>query len=92
MAQRAPAKSTRRRTGRPESITDLAKDLELLRVAEEDGTKSSMARVRDSRIEELKRTNGTLQEVGFSDVKKLFISYHKHFQNSYKFRLDNSGS
>ena len=64
MAQRAPP-----RTGlsHRESIADLVKDLELLRVDTNgyQDTKDSMVRARDLRIEELKKSNGTLLEVCF---------------------------
>ena len=88
MARRAPP-----RTGRKESIADLVKDLELLHVDSKDcgETKESMAKARDLRIEELKKSNGTLLEVCFSYVHKTFTSYRKHFQIS-QFSLDNSGS
>ena len=60
MARRAPP-----RTGRKESIADLVKDLELLHVDSKHygETKESMAKARDLRIEELKKSNGTLLEV-----------------------------
>ena len=65
MAQQGPP-----RTGltHKASITDLVKDLELLRVATKDhgGTMDSMVRALDLRIEELKTNNGTLLEVCFS--------------------------
>ena len=69
MTQRAPP-----RTGliHRESFADLVKDLELLRVDDNShqDTKDSMVRVRDLRIEELKKSNGTLLEVCFSYVHK----------------------
>ena len=69
MAQRAPP-----RTGlsHRESIADLVKDLDLLRVDTNgyQDTKDSMVRARDLRIEELKKSNGTLLEVCFSYVHK----------------------
>ena len=67
MAQRASP-----RTGRRESIADLVKDLELLRVdnTSHQDTKDSMVSVRGLRIEELKKSNGTLLEVCFSYVHK----------------------
>ena len=69
MARRAPP-----RTGRShrENIADLVKDLELLHVDSKDygETKESMAKARDLRIEELKKSNGTLLEVCFSYVHK----------------------
>ena len=79
MARRAPP-----RTGRKESIADLVKDLELLHVDSKDygETKESMAKARDLRIEELKKSNGTLLEVCLSYVHKTFTSYRKHFQIS----------
>ena len=81
MARRAPP-----RTGRShrENIADLVKDLELLRVDADSyqDTKDSMVRARDLRIEELKKSNGTLLEVCFFYVHKTFTSYRKHFQNS----------
>ena len=81
MARRAPP-----RTGRShrENIADLVKDLELLRVDADSyqDTKDSMVRARDLRIEELKKSNGTLLEVCFSYVHKTFTSYRKHFQIS----------
>ena len=65
MAQQGPP-----RTGltNKASITDLAKDLELLRVDTKDygETMDSMVRALDLRIEELKKNNGTLLEVCFS--------------------------
>ena len=69
MAQRASPRTGRRRR---ESIVDVVKDLELLRVDTKgyQDTKDSMARARDLRIEELKKSNGTLLEVCFSDVHK----------------------
>ena len=70
MARRAPS-----RTGRSqrENIADLVKDLELLHVDSKHygETKESMAKARDLRIEELKKSNGTLLEVCFSYVIKL---------------------
>ena len=81
MARRAPS-----RTGRShrENIADLVKDLELLRVdaGSYHDTKDSMVRARDLRIEELKKSNGTLLELCFFYVHKTFTSYRKHFQNS----------
>ena len=76
-----------------ESFIDLLKDLELLLVDTKDygETKESMAKARDLRIKELKKSNGTLLEVCFSYVHKTFTSYRKHFQIS-QFSLDNSGS
>ena len=70
MAQRGPP----RRITRKETIADLAKDLELLRVDSKDygETKDSMAKARDLRIKELKKSNGTLLEVCFSYVLKTF--------------------
>ena len=70
MAQRGPA----RRITRKETIADLAKDLELLRVDSKDygETMDSMAKARDLRIKELKKSNGTLLEVCFSYVLKTF--------------------
>ena len=69
MAQRAPPRTGR---SRKESIADLVKDLELLHVDSKDygETKESMAKARDLRIEELKKSNGTLLEVCFSYVHK----------------------
>ncbi|KAM7448138.1 hypothetical protein ABFA07_003866 [Porites harrisoni] len=66
MARRAPP-----RTGRKESITDLVKDLELLHVDSKDygETKESMAKALDLRIEELKKSNGTLLE-GYDKIVK----------------------
>ena len=65
MAQQGPP-----RTGltHKASITDLVKDLELLRVDTKDygETMDSMGRALDLRIEELKTNNGTLLEVCFS--------------------------
>ena len=57
-----------------ETIADLAKDLELLRVDSKDygETMDSLAKARGLRIEELKNRNGTLQEVCFSYVLKTF--------------------
>ena len=68
MAQRGPPRSLTRK----ETIADLAKDLELLRVDSKDygDTKDSMAKARDLRIKELKKRNGTLLEVCFSYVLK----------------------
>ena len=79
MAQRAPTRTGR---SRRESIADLAKDLELLRVDSKDygETKESMAKARDLRIKELKKSNGTLLEVCFSYVHKTFASYHCTFK------------
>ena len=81
MARRAPP-----RTGlsHRESIADLVKDLELLRVDADSyqDTKDSMVRARELWIEELKKSNGTLLEVCFFYVHKTFTSYRKHFQNS----------
>ena len=53
MAQRGPP----RRITRKETIADLAKDLELLRVDSKDygETMDSMAKARDLRIKELKK-------------------------------------
>ena len=70
MAQRGPP----RRITRKETIADLAKDLELLRVDSKDygETMDSMAKARDLRIKELKKSNGTLLEVCFSYVLKTF--------------------
>ena len=70
MAQRGPP----RRITRKETIADLAKDLELLRVDSKDygETMDSMAKARDLRIKELKKSNGTLLEVCFSYVFKTF--------------------
>ena len=67
MAQRASP-----RTGRKESIAELVNDLELLRVDTNgyQDTKDCMVRARDLRIEELKKSNGTLLEVCFSYVHK----------------------
>ena len=65
MAQQGPP-----RTGltHKASITDLLKDLDLLRVDTKDygETMDSMGRALDLRIEELKTNNGTLLEVCFS--------------------------
>ena len=82
MARRAPPRTGR---SRKESIADLVKDLELLHVDSKDygETKESMAKARDLRIKELKKSNGTLLEVCFSYVHKTFTSYRKHFQNSF---------
>ena len=54
------------RLGRKESIADIVKDLTLLKVST-DGfdTASSMKKARDSKIQELKKANGTLNEVCF---------------------------
>ena len=54
------------RLGRKESIADIVKDLTLLKVST-DGfdTASSMKEARDSKIQELKEANGTLNEVCF---------------------------
>ena len=70
MAQRGPP----RRITRKETIVDLAKDLELLRVDSKDygETMDSMAKARDLRIKELKKSNGTLLKVCFSYVLKTF--------------------
>ena len=70
MAQRGPPK----RITRKETIADLAKDLELLQVDSKDygETMDSMAKARDLRIKELKKSNGTLLEVCFSYVLKTF--------------------
>ena len=70
MAQRGPP----RRITRKETIADLAKDLELLQVDSKDygETMDSMAKARDLRIKELKKSNGTLLEVCFSNVLKTF--------------------
>ena len=70
MAQRGPP----RRITRKETIADLAKDLEFLRVDGKDygETMDSMAKARDLRIKELKKSNGTLLEVCFSYVLKTF--------------------
>ena len=70
MAQRGPPRSLTRK----ETIADLAKDLELLRVDSKDygETMDSMAKARDLRIKELKKSNGTLLEVCFSYVLKTF--------------------
>ena len=61
MAQRGPP----RRITRKETIADLAKDLELLRVDSKDygETMDSMAKARDLRIKELEKRNGTLLKV-----------------------------
>ena len=76
MAQQGPP-----RTGltHKASITDLVKDLELLRVDTKDygETMDSMVRALDLRIEELKTNNGTLLEVCFSHdhlIKLYFLS------------------
>ena len=65
MAQQGPP-----RTGltHKASITDLVKDLQLLRVDTKDygETMDSMVRALELRIEELKTNNGTLLEVCFS--------------------------
>ena len=70
MAQRGPP----RRITRKETIADLVKDLELLRVDSKDcgETMDSMAKARDLKIKELKKSNGTLLEVCFSYVLKTF--------------------
>ena len=70
MAQRGPPRSLTHK----ESIADLAKDLELLRVDSKDyeETMDSMAKARDLRIKKLKDSNGTLLEVYFSYVHKTF--------------------
>ena len=70
MAQRGPPRIIIRK----ETIVDLAKDLELLRVDSKDygETMDSMAKARDLRIKELKKSNGTLLEVCFSYVLKTF--------------------
>ena len=70
MAQRGPPRIIIRK----ETIVDLAKDLELLRVDSKDygETMDSMAKARDLRIKELKQKNGTLLEVWFSYVLKTF--------------------
>ena len=70
MAQRGPPRSLTRK----ETIVDLAKDLELLRVHSKDygETMNSMAKARDLRIKELKKSNGTLLDVCFSYVLKMF--------------------
>ena len=54
------------RLGRKESIADIVEDLTLLKVST-DGfdTVSSMKEARDSKIQELKKANGTLDEVCF---------------------------
>ena len=72
MAQRAPPRQPRKGCSRKESMADLLKDLELLRVDNNghQDTKDSMVRIRDLRIEELKKSNGTLLEVCFSYVHK----------------------
>ena len=69
MAQRA---SPRTGLSHRESFVDLVKDLELLRVDNNghQDTKDSMVRIRDLRIEELEKSNGTLLEVCFSYVHK----------------------
>ena len=94
MAQRAPPRQPRKGCSRKESMADLLKDLELLRVDTEDyeETKTHLAGARDSRIETLKKTNGTLQKVGFSYVHKTFTFYLKRFKNSFESRFDNTGS
>ena len=83
MAQQGPP-----RTGltHKASITDLVKDLELLRVDTKDygETMDSMVRALDLRIKELKTNNGTLLEVCLSYVhffKLYFLS--KLTDNSY---------
>ena len=70
MAQRGPPRSLTRK----ETITDLARDLDVLRVDIKDygETMDSMAKARDLRIKELKKSNGTLLEVCFSYVLKTF--------------------
>ena len=67
MAQRAPPRTGR---SRRESIAELAQDLELLRVDSKDygETKESMAKARNLRTKELKKSNGTLLEVCCSYV------------------------
>ena len=82
MARRAPSKTGR---SHRENIADLVKDLELLHVDSKHygETKESMAKARDLRIEELKKSNGTLLEVCFSYVHKTPTSYRKHCQNSF---------
>ena len=94
MAQRAPPRQPRTGFGHKESMADLLKDLELLRVDTEDyeETKTNLAGARDSRIETLKKTNGTLEEVCFSYVHKTFTFYLKCFKNSFEPRFDTSGS
>ena len=94
MAQRVPPRQPRKGCSRKESMADLLKDLELLRVDTEDyeETKTNLAGARDSRIETLKKTNGTLQKVGFSYVHKTFTFYLKRFKNSFESRFDNTGS
>lgn len=59
------------------SITDLLKDLQLLRVDTKDyvETMDSMVRALDLRIEEMKTSNGTLLEVCFlCSFFKFFLS------------------
>ncbi|CAH3183268.1 unnamed protein product [Porites lobata] len=75
MAQQGPP-----RTGltHKASITDLVKDLELLRVDTKDygETMDSMGRALDLRIEELKTNNGTLLE-GYNKIVKDLKQTHK---------------
>ena len=71
MAQQGPPRTVLTNV---QTIVDLGKDLELLRVDRKDygETMDSMAKARDLRIEELKESNGTLQQVCFSYVLKTF--------------------
>ena len=54
------------RHGRTESIADIVEDLTLLKVSTNGyDTASSMKEARESRIQQLKEANGTLNEVCF---------------------------
>ena len=79
MAQRGPPRNG---PSRRENIEDLVEDLKLLRVDTKDyaKTQEDMANARDLRIEQLKKSNGTIKEVYFFYVHETFASYHKHFQ------------
>ena len=59
-------------TGRKERIADLVDDLKLLRVSEEDYTEttSSMEKAREQKIKRLRKANGRLSEVCFSQISR----------------------
>ena len=80
MAQRGP---TRNGLSHGENIADLVEDLKLLRVDTKDygETKEDMAKCRDLRIKQLKKSNGTLLEVCyfFLNVRFALSTYLFYF-------------
>ena len=62
------------------NIAELVDDLKLLSVSSVgDGSISSMRSAREQRIDELKKANGTLEEVCF-DFHKDFKTAHTHYR------------